>query len=458
MKNIRIAEKIKNKMQIIAAVMTMMFAFGTAAHASTCVWSSGSWANDPLSQTATGSFRVSFDAEPSAALSDGVMGLSLGSAIGYTSLAVIVRFNDTGTIDARNGAVYAAVAKIPYLAGTPYHFILDVNAAAHTYNAYVIIGSVQTKIASNFVFRSEQATTSSLSNLGAVETVGSLRVCNAALSLSTVAPSITSQPVSRTVIAGNAAAFTVAASGTAPLTFQWKKNGVAIGGATSSAYTTPAETTTDNNAQFTVAVSNAAGRATSNVATLGVSAATFLLSCNTSSLNFGSVNVSSNSAKTVTFTNAGNSTVTVSHVTVSGAGFNAGGISSGLMLTPGQTASLTATFAPSGSGSVTGSVSVASNATNSPDSVSLSGTGVAVVNHSVGLSWLPSTSKVMGYNTYSSEQSGGPYTKLTSTPLAETSYSDTAVLGGKTYYFVVTSVDSSNMESGYSSEVSALVP
>jgi hypothetical protein len=458
MKNIRITEKIKNKIQTIAAVMTMMFAFGTAAHASTCVTSYGSWANYPLSQTATGKFQVTFDATPSAASINGTMGLSLGAASGYTKLAAIVRFNETGTIDARNSTVFAAAAKIPYFAGTKYHFILDVNAVAHSYTAYVMIGSVQTTIGSNFAFRSEQASTSSLNNLGSVDTIGNVSVCNAALASSTVAPSITLQPVSKTVIAGNTASFTVAATGTAPLTFQWKKNGVAISGATSSAYSTPAETTTDNNAQFTVSVSNSPGSSTSNAATLTVKAATFLLSCNTPSLNFGSVNVSSNSAKTVTFTNAGNSTVTVSHVTVSGAGFNAGGISSGLMLTPGQTASLTATFAPSGSGSVTGSVSVASNATNSPDSVSLSGTGVAVVNHSVGLSWLPSTSKVMGYNTYSSEQSGGPYTKLTSTPLAGTSYSDTTVLGGKTYYFVVTSVDSSNMESGYSSEVSALVP
>jgi fibronectin type 3 domain-containing protein len=64
----------------------------------------------------------------------------------------------------------------------------------------------------------------------------------------------------------------------------------------------------------------------------------------------------------------------------------------------------------------------------------------------------------MGYNAYSSQQSGGPYAKLTSTPLAATSYSDTTVQGGTTYYFVVTSVDSSNTESGYSGEVSALVP
>ncbi len=423
-----------------------------------CVTSSGAWANFPLSQTATGSFRVAFDATASAALINGTMGLSFGPASGYTSLAAIVRFNETGTIDARNGSVFAAIANIPYLAGTSYHFILDVNAVAHTYNAYVMIGSVQTTIGSNFAFRTEQATTSSLNNLGAVDTVGNISVCNAALTLTTAAPSITSQPVSRTVIAGNTVSFTAAASGTAPLAFQWKKNGVAISGATSSAYTTPAETTADNNAQFTVAVSNTAGSATSNAATLTVSAATLLLNSSSSALSFGSVNVSGSSTQTVTLTNAGNTTVTVSNVTISGAGFNAAGVPSGLIMAPGQTAALTATFAPSGSGSVTGRVSVASNATNSPDSISLSGTGVAVVNHSVGLSWLPSTSAVMGYNTYSSAQSGGPYTKLTSTPVASTSYSDSTVQAGKTYYFVVTSVDSSNMESAYSSEVSALVP
>src|SRR6202166_320128 len=213
MKKNSIAKKIKNKIQVFAAVMTILFAFGTVAHASTCATSSGSWVNSPLSQTATGSFRVAFDATPSAGLINGTMGLSYGPASGYTSLAAIVRFNGTGTIDARTGGVFAAVANIPYLAGTSYHFILDVNAVAHTYNAYVMIGSVQTTIGSNFAFRTEQATTSSLNNLGAVDTVGNISVCNAALS---VPPSITSQPVSKAVIAGNTASFTVVAAGTAP--------------------------------------------------------------------------------------------------------------------------------------------------------------------------------------------------------------------------------------------------
>jgi len=273
-----------------------------------------------------------------------------------------------------------------------------------------------------------------------------------------VAPAITTQPASQTVIAGKTASFTVAATGTAPLTYQWSKNGGAISGATSSTYTTPAETTADNNAQFTVAVSNTAGNATSNAAILTVNASTLLLNSSQSSLSFGSVNVSSSSNLTVALTNAGNSSVTISNVTVSGAGFNAAGVSSGLILAPGQAATLTATFAPSGAGSVTGSISVASNATNSPDTISLLGTGVAAVNHSVALSWSPSTSTVVGYNTYTSAQSGGPYTRMTSAPVAATSYTDTAVQAGKTYYFVVTSVDSSNVESAYSAEVSALVP
>ncbi|MBZ5700181.1 MAG: immunoglobulin domain-containing protein, partial [Acidobacteriia bacterium] len=69
-------------------------------------------------------------------------------------------------------------------------------------------------------------------------------------------PTITTQPASQTVTAGQTATFTVAATGTAPLTYQWKKNGTAISGATSTSYTTPATTSSDNGAQFTVTVTN----------------------------------------------------------------------------------------------------------------------------------------------------------------------------------------------------------
>jgi invasion protein IalB len=273
-----------------------------------------------------------------------------------------------------------------------------------------------------------------------------------------VAPAISTQPASQSVIAGNTAAFTVTAAGTTPLTYQWSKNGAAIGGASSSTYTTPAETTADNNAKFSVTVSNSAGNATSNAATLTVTASTSLLNSSSTSLSFGNVNVSSNGNQTVTLTNAGSSTITISNVTIAGAGFNVTGVSSGLMLSPGQTATLTATFSPSAAGNVTGSVAVASNATNSPDTIALAGTGVAVVNHSVALTWTASTSTVVGYNTYSGTASGGPYTKLTSAPVASTAYTDTTVQAGQTYYYVVTAVNSSNEESTYSVQVSATIP
>ena len=193
------------------------------------------------------------------------------------------------------------------------------------------------------------------------------------------APTISSQPSNQTVTAGQTATFAVTASGSGTLSYQWQKNGTAISGATSASYTTPATTSADNGAKFVVVVSNSAGNVTSGAARLTVNAAaTVSLNASPTSLSFGSVNVGSSSALSVTFTNAGSSAVTVSNVTVSGAGFNATGISSGQVVAAGQTATLNVTFAPGTSGALTGSVTVASNATNSPSTVALSGTGAAV--------------------------------------------------------------------------------
>jgi hypothetical protein len=94
------------------------------------------------------------------------------------------------------------------------------------------------------------------------------------VSATTVAPTITTQPANRTVTAGQTASFAVTANGTAPLSYQWQKNGANISGATSASYTTPATTTGDSGSTYRVVVSNSAGTATSNAATLTVSAAT----------------------------------------------------------------------------------------------------------------------------------------------------------------------------------------
>jgi len=79
---------------------------------------------------------------------------------------------------------------------------------------------------------------------------------------------ITSQPQNVTVNVGQVAAFSVTASGSEPLAYQWRRNSSNIYGATSSTYTTPPTVTGDNAAQFTVVVSNATGSVTSNAAVL----------------------------------------------------------------------------------------------------------------------------------------------------------------------------------------------
>jgi hypothetical protein len=283
---------------------------------------------------------------------------------------------------------------------------------------------------------------------------------NAATLTVNVPPAVATQPANKTVIAGQTATFTVTASAgsTAPLTYQWNKNGIAISGATAASYTTPATTTADSGAQFTVTITNVAGNITSNAAILTVNAATFLLNASTAILNFASVNIGSNSILPVTFTNAGNSNVTISSVTIAGAGYTASGVSTGQILTPGQVATLNVTFTPSTAATLPGTATVASNATNSPASITLTGIGVQPIAHSVTLNWTASTSTVSGYNVYRSSVSGGPYTKVNPSLDTTTQYVDSTVVAGQTYYYVVTSVDSSNVESTDSNQVSATIP
>ncbi|HEY2463892.1 MAG TPA: hypothetical protein VGI32_07515 [Steroidobacteraceae bacterium] len=91
-----------------------------------------------------------------------------------------------------------------------------------------------------------------------------------------VAPGITAQPTDQRVVVGQTATFSVTASGTAPLSYQWQKGTTPITGATASSYTTPATTLTDDASTYQVAVSNSAGSVNSNSATLNVAAGTTL--------------------------------------------------------------------------------------------------------------------------------------------------------------------------------------
>jgi len=84
------------------------------------------------------------------------------------------------------------------------------------------------------------------------------------------APSIAVQPQNVRVAVGSPATFRVEATGAAPLSYQWRRNDVAIDGATAAAYTLATTTLADDGIRFSVVVSNAAGSVTSAAATLSV--------------------------------------------------------------------------------------------------------------------------------------------------------------------------------------------
>jgi ASPM-SPD-2-Hydin domain-containing protein/HYDIN/CFA65/VesB family protein/centrosomal CEP192-like protein len=187
-------------------------------------------------------------------------------------------------------------------------------------------------------------------------------------------------------------------------------------------------------------------------------AATQILSLSTNTVSFGNVDTGTTSTQTVTVTNTGNSNVQISQIAASGTGYMLSGASAPVTLTPSQILTFSIIFSPTVAGSASGSVAITSNATGSPSAISLSGSGVVPVPHSVSLSWTASTSVVSGYNVYRSTTSGSGYTKLTSTLDATISYTDSTVVNGVTYFYVTTAVDASGSESPYSNEASAVIP
>jgi hypothetical protein len=175
------------------------------------------------------------------------------------------------------------------------------------------------------------------------------------------------------------------------------------------------------------------------------------------SLSFGSVNMGGSATQPATLKNSGSSSISIANVSISGAGFSVSGVPSGLTLSPGQSATLTAKCSPSSAGAVSGSATLTASDTSAA-LVALSGTGVSGASHSVTLTWSPSSSKVAGYRAYRATSSGGPYTALNSAVNPLLQYTDSTVQSGATYYYVVTSVAADTSESGYSTQVNAVIP
>lgn len=103
------------------------------------------------------------------------------------------------------------------------------------------------------------------------------------------------------------------------------------------------------------------------------------LSASTTTLSFGNVNLGSSKTQTVTLTNTGNSSVSISNITTSGTGFSVTGVTVPVTIAASSTTTFNTVFSPTAAGAVSGSISVVSNATNSPTTISLTGSGLQQV-------------------------------------------------------------------------------
>ncbi|RYD63258.1 MAG: hypothetical protein EOP83_12640 [Verrucomicrobiaceae bacterium] len=134
--------------------------------------SSDAWTNIVI-PTQNSRFTVRWNAVPDGPNVDAVTGLALGSVDDYKDLACIARFNINGTIDARNGGAYQALATMTYASGTIYRFQMEIDFSTKKYSVTVTPdGGSPVVIAQNFSFRTEQATVSSIDHIGIVALEG----------------------------------------------------------------------------------------------------------------------------------------------------------------------------------------------------------------------------------------------------------------------------------------------
>lgn len=175
-----------------------------------------------------------------------------------------------------------------------------------------------------------------------------------------------------------------------------------------------------------------------------------------SSIQFGNVPVGAEYSQSIQVTATGKSDVTVERIDVGGQFFTFAGPKLPRTLSPGQSLSFTAEFRPGSLGNKSGTISVVSNTPDSQLQIPMTGAGVKLA---VSLNWDASSSpSVVGYNIYRSSVVDGKFTKMNAAIDASASYSDSAVSSGKTYYYVVTAVDSKNEESAFSAPASVSVP
>ncbi len=238
-----------------------------------------------LSVTASGTAPFSYQWFKDGVVLTGATASSYAVSSAQTSNAGVyssVVSNSAGSATSDSATVTLMVTSAPLIesqplsqtvtAGTSVTFSATVSgspvpALQWSFNGVALAGATGASLS----IANVQAANAGTYSLVATNSSGSITSNNASLTVNaaTSAPAITTQPVSKTVTAGASVTFSVTASGSPLPTYQWRKDGVNLSGATSASYTLTA-VGTGNAGTYSVVATNSAGSVTSNGATLTV--------------------------------------------------------------------------------------------------------------------------------------------------------------------------------------------
>jgi Abnormal spindle-like microcephaly-assoc'd, ASPM-SPD-2-Hydin len=246
-------------------------------------------------------------------------------------------------------------------------------------------------------------------------------------------------------------------------------SGFSVSGASTPVTLSPGQTTSftvtfapQSSGNFTGSVSITSNASNPNLSVSlsgsAIGSSSGQLSVSPSTIAVGNVTVGNSGSKTGTLTATGASVV-VSSADVGSSEFSISGLSFPVTLAAGQSATFTVTFTPQSSGAASTTASFTNNGTNSPALATLTGTGVAAPAYSVNLGWnADNSSNVVGYNVLRRAGTSGTFSQINTTLVAGTTYTDSSVIDGQTYYYETTAVNSSGAQSAPSGVVQAVIP
>lgn len=189
-----------------------------------------------------------------------------------------VLFSNPATLTVQNAGTAPAIttqpAAVAVTAGQKAMFTVAASGTNPlSYQWYLGKGAIAGATSSSYIISAAAATDAGDYSVVVTNAYGSTTSNAATLTVQNAgggtAPTITTQPAAQSATAGGSVSFSVGASGTSPFTYQWRKDGVNIAGATASSYSI-ASVAAGDAGTYSVVVSNPAGSATSNGAALTV--------------------------------------------------------------------------------------------------------------------------------------------------------------------------------------------